>query len=926
MSISIFFGSEPYPNTESDSDSNSSDVSEWGAAKRKERDDDEKPVNYFSTKKYTIVTGDDLPLPDDIVTLMDSEQTQNKVDFRFIAKPHKDDYGLWKWCHIERKRVTKNKNNITGLFATEMIPRGLLIPYVGKVYSSDKLDKQNTYEFDTPVEKRVDETVLRYTVTVDGEPRLYECAGDYCAAAFVNEATYGTNEMYNCQFISLPIISTLGINCPEYNYFHGLDEGEKLTTFLLTMVDISAGDELFAYYGPRYKRKEYKPKNGQDNETHAEPNIFLNTHLQLLYYVQKVLENRKALRYSIRLEPCETDVQDLGKLLLHMSDSLDEDFLATFFDNNTLRKNTVTRKNPALPLKINKLRPGLILWNKKIHEVKPKGKKGYEWRPAIVYDVDLANNRARIIVDDQPEDDNPPEHVYIIQVTQDDLEQKNSDPTDNEVSHYLWEYMTSPEYEQQEFSKQEDQITLPLVHPVSSDSPVASDSSGVAVQALLQIFVNAHSERQEDTVQTKNVFIPISFAELHDGQMLWHKKLEEPEKPWRLANVQSIDSSKGLVYVVVDDPTEKIYSVLTVSANDFKDSNTDPADNKENPYIWQLVTWSDIHTSKPKTVSSKKHWTVEEDNDLLRAAEENRTSLGNTPVDWNAVVNKIIQNGEYPSLQPRVVNRSNPKAFLRQHWFILRKKFVLSVVERFENMLNEMATTPDNAYRLHKIYRRVMERLETGEDNTMMYSPADDALFNKLLNELPLQPNLAPFIPPQLKPRTQLPPRIISQAPVPALTPIPSLSSVSKEIPEKRFLSEVKNGNTNTVRNMLKSAVNQTTKDVALHQSSAQGNDQIVQLLLENGADPNANNLFPLAVAAQYGKETTVRILLNAGANVHASNDVALAFASENGHAGIVRLLIEQGADVHANDDEALRLAEQNRRIPVVDILKQAMN
>ena len=52
-----------------------------------------------------------------------------------------------------------------------------------------------------------------------------------------------------------------------------------------------------------------------------------------------------------------------------------------------------------------------------------------------------------------------------------------------------------------------------------------------------------------------------------------------------------------------------------------------------------------------------------------------------------------------------------------------------------------------------------------------------------------------------------------------------------------------------------------------------------------------------------------VQLLLERGANVHANNDYALRWASRRGYINVVRILVLHGANIHADDDYAIRLA-----------------
>lgn len=59
-------------------------------------------------------------------------------------------------------------------------------------------------------------------------------------------------------------------------------------------------------------------------------------------------------------------------------------------------------------------------------------------------------------------------------------------------------------------------------------------------------------------------------------------------------------------------------------------------------------------------------------------------------------------------------------------------------------------------------------------------------------------------------------------------------------------------------------------------------------------------NDYPL----RYGHKDVVELLLNHGADVHACNDQALRWAAENGHTQTVSLLLEHGADKSVLDSK----------------------
>ena len=108
------------------------------------------------------------------------------------------------------------------------------------------------------------------------------------------------------------------------------------------------------------------------------------------------------------------------------------------------------------------------------------------------------------------------------------------------------------------------------------------------------------------------------------------------------------------------------------------------------------------------------------------------------------------------------------------------------------------------------------------------------------------------------------------------------------------------------------------------------GHDQIVQLLLNQGADINAQwgyNGNALQLASCNGYDKVVQMLLDKGADINAQGGYygnALQAASSNGHEKVVQILLDKGADVNANEGfhgNALQAASSNGHEKVVQIL-----
>ncbi|XHF97076.1 hypothetical protein AWENTII_000679 [Aspergillus wentii] len=105
------------------------------------------------------------------------------------------------------------------------------------------------------------------------------------------------------------------------------------------------------------------------------------------------------------------------------------------------------------------------------------------------------------------------------------------------------------------------------------------------------------------------------------------------------------------------------------------------------------------------------------------------------------------------------------------------------------------------------------------------------------------------------------------------------------------------------------------------------GLKQFAQLLLEEGAEVNEGSDAPIQIASEQGHEDMVQMLLNNGADTHgrgSTDTTALGFASSAGHQRIVEMLLEHGADVNLRSktsDSALQEALSWGHEQIVDIL-----
>ena len=98
--------------------------------------------------------------------------------------------------------------------------------------------------------------------------------------------------------------------------------------------------------------------------------------------------------------------------------------------------------------------------------------------------------------------------------------------------------------------------------------------------------------------------------------------------------------------------------------------------------------------------------------------------------------------------------------------------------------------------------------------------------------------------------------------------------------------------------------------DISIHEAFKAGNIEAVKQHLAAGTDVNAKGpnagLTPLHRAAYYGLKEIVELLLDKGADVNAKEEVGwtpLHYAAAMSHKAIAELLLDKGADVNAKDD-----------------------
>lgn len=102
----------------------------------------------------------------------------------------------------------------------------------------------------------------------------------------------------------------------------------------------------------------------------------------------------------------------------------------------------------------------------------------------------------------------------------------------------------------------------------------------------------------------------------------------------------------------------------------------------------------------------------------------------------------------------------------------------------------------------------------------------------------------------------------------------------------------------------------------------------MAKLLLEEGGDVRddvrTNRDNALIIASAIGYADIVQLLLDTGADVHIRNDYPLRLATHEGHTAVVKLLLENGADIHACTYQVYRLASYRNHIAVTRLLLKA--
>ena len=160
------------------------------------------------------------------------------------------------------------------------------------------------------------------------------------------------------------------------------------------------------------------------------------------------------------------------------------------------------------------------------------------------------------------------------------------------------------------------------------------------------------------------------------------------------------------------------------------------------------------------------------------------------------------------------------------------------------------------------------------------------------------------------------------------------------EAPYADLESAIVNGDAESVQYLLQTGVHATEIGNILPFAIVRGNDEIVRILLEAGADPNATDIggrTSLEIAIALDKTEVVRMLADAGADVNVilsgrlsvgGEDTVLGWAVKaSGNLEIIRILVDAGADIAAKSDfgqSAMEIAVEGGNARIIEILRSA--
>lgn len=163
------------------------------------------------------------------------------------------------------------------------------------------------------------------------------------------------------------------------------------------------------------------------------------------------------------------------------------------------------------------------------------------------------------------------------------------------------------------------------------------------------------------------------------------------------------------------------------------------------------------------------------------------------------------------------------------------------------------------------------------------------------------------------------------------------LPSALQRFRPSSFLHAVSIGHVSVVKHYINLGVDFSTPtssgNTALYIAALEGYEEIVQVLLENHANPHANVSYgetALHVASKQGHVAILRLLLATGADITLGNSVSgntpLHEAVENGRLESVRFLIDKGAEISIMNQLGNTPLHQATSLGLLDILVILLN
>lgn len=123
---------------------------------------------------------------------------------------------------------------------------------------------------------------------------------------------------------------------------------------------------------------------------------------------------------------------------------------------------------------------------------------------------------------------------------------------------------------------------------------------------------------------------------------------------------------------------------------------------------------------------------------------------------------------------------------------------------------------------------------------------------------------------------------------------------------KERLLKAVQEGKLEEVKELLQIDINEAWKTSALSKSVNEEKEEIVELLLQNGANPNGEQGRVHAWAASMGNMKILKLLQAYGANIGMSNDQTINWAASNNQVEMTKYLLELGDYINKKPETAL--------------------